>query len=77
MNRADLIKSLAASEREILDDLGRVENQRLRVQELHRTGASKVDIDKAFSDLISLEGRLNLHTKDRDWYVETLKSLNE
>jgi hypothetical protein len=77
MNRADLIKLLAASEREVLDDTARVEDQCLLVKELHRTGASKADKDKAFSGLILLDERLNLHTKDRDWYAEALKVHNE
>jgi hypothetical protein len=68
------MRHLADSERNVSEDARGVERQRLHVAELHKRNANKSEIDKAFSEMITLEERLSLHERDRDWFAEALKT---
>jgi hypothetical protein len=77
MKRAEIIKHLADSERDVSEHTANVERQRAHVQDLYKAGASQAEIDEAFSGMIALEERLSLLERDRDWFAQALKSANE
>ena len=71
MDRAGIAKLLAQAESEVAQSAACVEHQRTLVNELAQQGR---DIDEAFGQMIVLEERLSLHTRDRDWLLRALEN---
>jgi len=71
MDRTEIVKHLAQAERDVAEAATNVERQRKLVEE--QQGRD----NEAFSEMISLEERLALLTKDRDWFLRTLETNRE